>query len=55
MGGCVQVCLEASNELSSTHPHEMVRALWVIIQTVHNKVPMDDHFDTNRVGCARKT
>ena len=29
-------------------------ALRVIIQTVHNKVPMD-HFDTNRVDRARKT
>ncbi len=29
-------------------------ALRVIIQTVHNNVLMD-HFDTNRVDCARKT
>jgi len=26
MGGCVQVCIAASNELASTNPHEMVRA-----------------------------
>ena len=29
-------------------------ALWVIIQTVHNNVPMG-HCDTNRADCAKKT